>query len=87
MLNQRNQMTPGAEFNTYADSVAAARIFALTGLVPKVTMPPVLPGTKDSLKPYPENLSRRLKIKLFPLGKPNPTTSQSLPTSNINIFC
>lgn len=62
-------MTPGAEFNTYADSVASARVFALTSQNPRFTMPPVLKGhTKEQLPPYPEKLSRQLKLKLFPLG-------------------
>jgi hypothetical protein len=62
-------MTPGAEFNTYADSVASARIFALTSRNPRMTMPPVLTGhTKEQLPPYPETLSKQLKLKLFPLG-------------------
>lgn len=62
------QMTPGAEFNTYADSVASARIFALTSRNPQATMPPTL-NTKGQLPPYPEKLSRQLTLKLFPLGK------------------
>jgi hypothetical protein len=66
-LNIRNQMTPGAEFNTYADSVAAARIFALTSPHPKSTMPPLVKG-KRQLADYPEGLSRKLRVKLFPLG-------------------
>ncbi|KAF1830267.1 nucleoside hydrolase [Decorospora gaudefroyi] len=67
-LNLRNQMTPGAEFNTYADSVASARIFALTSPNPHLTMPPTLPtSTKDQLPPYPKHLSRQLTLKLFPL--------------------
>ena len=66
-LNERNQMTPGAEFNTYADSVASARVFALTNPNPRTTMPPTLSG-KGQLPPYPEKLSRPLKLKLFPLG-------------------
>lgn len=60
-------MTPGAEFNTYADSVAAARVYALTSPNPKTTMPPVVAG-KGHLPTYPEKLSRQLKVKLFPLG-------------------
>ncbi|KAF3043216.1 hypothetical protein E8E12_008987 [Didymella heteroderae] len=72
-LNERNQMTPGAEFNTYADSVASARVFALTNPNPRTTMPPVLSG-KGQLPPYPEKLSRPLKLKLFPLGT-HPTLS------------
>lgn len=68
-------MTPGAEFNTYADSVASARIFALTCPNPRMTMPPVLSGhTKEQLPAYPDKLSRQLKLKLFPLG----TSSQLL---------
>ncbi|KAF2447593.1 nucleoside hydrolase [Karstenula rhodostoma CBS 690.94] len=64
-LNLRNQMTPGAEFNTYADSIAAARVYALTSPNPKTTLPPVV--AKKALPPYPENLSRQLTVKLFPL--------------------
>jgi inosine-uridine nucleoside N-ribohydrolase len=62
-------MTPGAEFNTYADSVASARVFALTSANPHLTMPPTLsnPQKKKQLPPYPKNLSKRLTIKLFPL--------------------
>jgi hypothetical protein len=68
-LNERNQMTPGAEFNTYADSVASARVFALTSPNPQTTMPPTLSGhKKEQLPAYPEKLSRPLKLKLFPLG-------------------
>jgi len=63
-------MTPGAEFNTYADSVASARVFALTSLNPRMTMPPVLKGlVKEQLPAYPEKLSKQLVLKLFPLGK------------------
>ncbi|KAK3704260.1 hypothetical protein LTR37_013934 [Vermiconidia calcicola] len=76
MLNQRNQITPTAEFNTYADSYAAARVYALTSPRPRTTMPPVPPappgqpegeGTPPHLEPYPGKLSRRLKVTLFPL--------------------
>jgi hypothetical protein len=67
-LNWRNQMTPGAEFNTYADSVAAARVYALTSPNPKTTMPPVI-GGKAQLPAYPESLGKRLRVKLFPLGE------------------
>ncbi|KAH7559624.1 hypothetical protein BM1_04561 [Bipolaris maydis] len=68
-LNLRNQMTPGAEFNTYADSVASARVFALTSQNPHLTMPPTLSSTHKQAKlaPYPAQLSKRLTIKLFPL--------------------
>ena len=66
MLNERNQMTPVAEFNTFADSYAAARVYALTSPTPKTTLPPIPPappgkteGTAPPpfLDPYPENLS------------------------------
>lgn len=71
-------MTPGAEFNTYADSVASARIFALTSQNPRLTTPPVFSGhKKEQLPPYPEKLSKQLKIKLFPLGTSRPTFSSS----------
>ena len=76
MLNVRNQMTPVAEFNTYADTVAAARLYALTSPKPQTTMPPVPPapsGQKEGVPPppflsaYPDNLSKKLKVTLFPL--------------------
>lgn len=66
-------MTPGAEFNTYADSVASARVFALTSPNPRLTMPPALTGhKKDQLQPYPEKLSKTLILKLFPLDITEP---------------
>ncbi|KAF2691157.1 nucleoside hydrolase [Lentithecium fluviatile CBS 122367] len=83
-LNERNQMTPGAEFNTYADSVAAARVYALTSPNPKTTMPPVV-GGKGQLPPYPENLSKQLKVKLFPLDITEPhLLPRTLFTSHIS---
>jgi hypothetical protein len=80
-------MTPGAEFNTYADSVAAARVFALTSPNPSTTMPPVLHGKKGHLPAYPEKLPKQLKLKLFPLGTPPISISQpasSLPQTPRN---
>ena len=66
-------MTPGAEFNTYADSVASARVFALTSPNPRMTMPPIIKGhQKAQLPPYPEQLSRQLTLKLFPLDITEP---------------
>lgn len=62
-------ITPLAEFNTYADAIATARVFALTSAVPSSTMP-VVP--QSALAPYPETLSRRLKVKLFPLDITTP---------------
>ncbi|KAI8962270.1 nucleoside hydrolase [Daldinia sp. FL1419] len=64
-------VTPVAEFNTYADAVAAARVFALTSPNPASTMPPI-PKDKTTLPPYPEKLSRTLKLSLFPLDITTP---------------
>lgn len=64
-------VTPVAEFNTYADAVATARVFALTSAVPASTMPPV-PKDKATLPPYPEKLSKTLNISLFPLDITTP---------------
>ncbi|KAF2159108.1 hypothetical protein M409DRAFT_30389 [Zasmidium cellare ATCC 36951] len=75
-LNLRNQITPVAEFNTFADAVAAARVYALSSPNPRSTMPPTAPAPPGVqadhhpppfLQPYPSNLSRQLKITLFPL--------------------
>ncbi|KAF2428693.1 nucleoside hydrolase [Tothia fuscella] len=69
-------VTPVAEFNTFADSIAAARVYALTSPKPKTTMPPdppSPPGMDPSqspppfLSPYPEKLSRQLQVTLFAL--------------------
>ena len=81
-------MTPLAEFNTYADTTAAARLYALTSPNPPSTMPSKPPPpiyTRDSdktapqpLPPYPnkEELGdRRLNVVLFPLDI---TTSHTL---------
>jgi len=59
-------VTPFAEFNCYADAVAAARVYALTSLFPETTMPPI-PENISSLPPYPAKLSRTLKLVLCPL--------------------
>ncbi|KAL7628349.1 hypothetical protein AAE478_002551 [Parahypoxylon ruwenzoriense] len=64
-------VTPFAEFNTYADAVSAARVFALTSPTPASTMPPI-PKDKATLPPYPENLSKLLSISLFPLDITTP---------------
>ncbi|KAF1989346.1 nucleoside hydrolase [Aulographum hederae CBS 113979] len=74
-------MNPVAEFNTYADSIASARVFALTSPNPVSTMPPVPPGARGGVEstahapflgPYPEKLSQRLKLTLFPLDVTTP---------------
>ncbi|EOO02056.1 putative inosine-uridine preferring nucleoside hydrolase protein [Phaeoacremonium minimum UCRPA7] len=64
-------ITPLAEFNTYADTVATARVFALTSPTPSSTMPPV-PPNKATLPPYPAKLSKTLKLSLFPLDLTSP---------------
>ncbi|KAL1382521.1 Inosine/uridine-preferring nucleoside hydrolase domain-containing protein [Phyllosticta capitalensis] len=73
-IKEIGNVTPVSEFNVYADSVAAARVFALTSPIPSTTMPPVPPKVPEStspshkyLGPYPPNLSRTLKLVLFPL--------------------
>lgn len=80
MLMVRNQITPLAEFNTFADSFAAARVYALSSPNPRTTLPPVPPtragetaneAPPPHLAPYPEKLSRRLKVTLFPLDVTN----------------
>ncbi|KAI0485172.1 Inosine/uridine-preferring nucleoside hydrolase domain-containing protein [Xylariaceae sp. FL0804] len=64
-------VTPVAEFNTYADAVATARLFALTSPTPASTMPPV-PRDRAALPPYPERLPRPLRLSLFPLDITTP---------------
>ena len=76
-LTKRNQITPVAEFNTFADATAAARVYALSSPRPETTMPPpppAPPGVENTEEPpppflasYPNGLSRRLKVTLFPL--------------------
>lgn len=64
-------VSPCAEFNCFADSVAAARVFALTSSLPSSTMPPSIRG-EPALPPYPAKLSRQLKLTLFPLDITSP---------------
>jgi inosine-uridine nucleoside N-ribohydrolase len=69
-VNVKGNVTPVAEFNTYADPVATARVFALTSMTPSATMPA---STEASiLPPYPEKLSRRLNLTLCPLDITEP---------------
>jgi len=65
-------VTPVAEFNTYADAVATARVFALTSPIPSSTMPKLPNKEMSALPPYPEKLSRQLTISLFPLDITTP---------------
>lgn len=70
-IKEIGNVTPVAEFNVYADSVAAARVFALTSPTPATTMPRPAPSSSQPqpkhLGPYPPSLSRTLKLVLFPL--------------------
>ncbi|PNP47527.1 hypothetical protein TGAMA5MH_01348 [Trichoderma gamsii] len=59
-------VTPSAEFNTYADPLAAALVYALSSPNPASTMPPI-PSNVLNIKPYPAKLSRRLTVTLCPL--------------------
>lgn len=70
-VHVEGNITPVAEFNTYADAVAAARVFALTSPQPASTMPPTI-KSEISLPPYPSKLSRQLKLTLFPLDITTP---------------
>lgn len=77
-------ITPVGEFNTLADPLAAARVYALTSPNPASTMPP---PSSDVLPPYPpaEQLSaRRLKAIMFPLDV---TTGQKLREAGILDVC
>ncbi|GAO13969.1 hypothetical protein UVI_02035230 [Ustilaginoidea virens] len=70
-VNVEGNITPVAEFNCYADAVAAARVYALTSYEPAATMPPV-PQRLSTLPPYPAKLSRQLKLTLAPLDITTP---------------
>jgi inosine-uridine nucleoside N-ribohydrolase len=70
-IDEPGNITPVAEFNCFADTVAAARVYALTSPSPASTMPPV-PEGKTTLPPYPKNLLKRLKLSLFPLDITTP---------------
>ncbi|KAL2260761.1 hypothetical protein VTK26DRAFT_5136 [Humicola hyalothermophila] len=70
-VNVPGNVTPCGEFNCTADAVAAARVYALTSPTPASTMPPTIHG-KSFLPPYPDNLSRRLRLTLFPLDITTP---------------
>jgi inosine-uridine nucleoside N-ribohydrolase len=63
------QVTPSGEFNTYADAVAAAQVFALTSSKPHSTHPPggIINASGASSNLYPTTLSKPLKLSLFPL--------------------
>ncbi|KAK2626153.1 hypothetical protein QTJ16_004415 [Diplocarpon rosae] len=79
-IDVSGNITPVAEFNTYADAVASARVFALTSPTPASTMPPA-PKDMEPLPPYPSKLSRPLKLTLFPLDV---TTPHALRRSHVS---
>lgn len=63
-----------AEFNIYADSIASARVYALTSPTPSSTLPPSPPPStfsppkaKSLLQSYPNSLPRQLNLTMFPL--------------------
>ncbi|KAM5355801.1 hypothetical protein ACJ41O_002447 [Fusarium nematophilum] len=70
-VHVEGNVTPVAEFNCYADAVAAARVYALTSLNPHSTMPAV-PQELSTLPAYPAKLSRQLKLTLCPLDITTP---------------
>jgi inosine-uridine nucleoside N-ribohydrolase len=70
-IDVQGNITPVAEFNTYADAVATARVFALTSVNPASTMP-VLPSKISTLGAYPKKISRPLNLTLFPLDVTTP---------------
>ncbi|TAQ87908.1 Purine nucleosidase [Chlorociboria aeruginascens] len=70
-IDVSGNITPVAEFNTYADAVATARVFALTSPNPASTMPPN-PLKMSTLPPYPSRLSKTLNLTLFPLDITTP---------------
>ncbi|RFU30010.1 Purine nucleosidase, partial [Scytalidium lignicola] len=70
-IDVEGNVTPVAEFNTYADAVATARVFALTSPNPASTMPPI-PGKLSTLEAYPAKLSKTLSLTLFPLDVTSP---------------
>lgn len=70
-IDVEGNITPVAEFNTYADAVATARVFALTSVNPASTMPP-LPSKISTLGAYPKKISRPLNLTLFPLDITTP---------------
>lgn len=70
-VHVEGNVTPVAEFNCYADAVAAARVYALTSPIPSSTMPPI-PKELSTLPAYPEKLSRTLNLTLCPLDITTP---------------
>lgn len=67
-IDRVGNVTPNAEFNVWADPGAAARIYALTSQIPASTMPLSTEKYQGQvLAPYPEKLSKPLKLILMAL--------------------
>jgi hypothetical protein len=82
-IEETGNITPVAEFNVYADSVAAARLFALTSPNPRSTFPPITSSDKADLPKYPAKLSRQLRLVIFPLDI---TVPHTLHVADFNSF-
>lgn len=80
-IDVEGNVTPNAEFNTWADATATARVFALTSPNPFTTMPPQPLNSISKLGAYPKGLSRKLQLTLFPLDV---TTPHRLHRSHLN---
>jgi inosine-uridine nucleoside N-ribohydrolase len=63
-LSEPGNVTPLAEFNVFADPVAAARIYALTSASPQLTLPENSP---ESLMKFAALTQRPIPLVIFPL--------------------
>lgn len=68
-VDEPGNVTPVAEFNVYADPVAAARVYALSSQVPSSTLLPAPTKTisGQTLAEYPATLSKPMKVTLMSL--------------------
>jgi inosine-uridine nucleoside N-ribohydrolase len=60
-------VSPVAEFNIWADPLAAARVFALSGPNPASTIPKELDG-RCGLKAYPEGVTAAKQLRMIMMG-------------------